>query len=128
SRTSGDVRLGSAKWAKADIDQVPVTNRDFMRTRPSCPRPAHPPALVLLSSALPLSCPLPIPPARAAGSCRPCYLPSRSVGVLAFVLNRALKRSSDGVAIKAIALIVHHHKKRCPDSGGMPGHLQGDIS
>jgi hypothetical protein len=30
SRTSGDVLLESAKWAKADIDQVAVTNRDFM--------------------------------------------------------------------------------------------------
>ena len=29
-RTSGDVRLESAKRAKADIDQVAVTNRDFM--------------------------------------------------------------------------------------------------
>jgi hypothetical protein len=27
-RTSGDDRLESAKWAKADIDQVAVTNRD----------------------------------------------------------------------------------------------------
>src|SRR5262245_13837216 len=35
SRTSGDVRLESAKWAKADIDQVAVTNRDFMGTRRS---------------------------------------------------------------------------------------------
>jgi hypothetical protein len=26
SRTSGDVRPESAKWAKADTDQVPVTN------------------------------------------------------------------------------------------------------
>ena len=26
--------LESAKWAKADIDQVAVTNRDFMSTRP----------------------------------------------------------------------------------------------
>ena len=30
SRTSRDVRLESAKRAKADIDQVAVTNRDFM--------------------------------------------------------------------------------------------------
>src|SRR5215467_16377084 len=37
SRTSGDVRLESAKWAKADTDQVPVTNRDFMSTRPRTP-------------------------------------------------------------------------------------------
>jgi len=29
SRTSGDVRLESANWVKADIDQVAVTNRDF---------------------------------------------------------------------------------------------------
>jgi hypothetical protein len=35
SRTSGDVRLESAKWAKADIDQVAVTNRNFMSTRPN---------------------------------------------------------------------------------------------
>jgi hypothetical protein len=35
SWTSGNVRLKSAKWAKADIDQVAVTNRDFMSTRPS---------------------------------------------------------------------------------------------
>jgi len=28
SRTSADVRLESAKWAKADIDQVAITNRD----------------------------------------------------------------------------------------------------
>ena len=41
SRTSGDVRLESAKWGKADIDQVAVTNRDFMSTRP---KPAHQPA------------------------------------------------------------------------------------
>src|SRR5215467_5588676 len=33
SRTSGDVRLESAKKAKADIGQV--TNRDFMSTRRS---------------------------------------------------------------------------------------------
>jgi hypothetical protein len=32
SRTSGDVRLESAKWAKADIDQVAVTDR--ARARP----------------------------------------------------------------------------------------------
>jgi hypothetical protein len=31
SRTSRDVRLESANWAKADIDQVAVTNRDFIR-------------------------------------------------------------------------------------------------
>jgi hypothetical protein len=30
SRTSGNIRLKSAKWAKAEIDQVTVTNRDFM--------------------------------------------------------------------------------------------------
>jgi hypothetical protein len=35
SRTSGDVRPKSAKWAEPDIDQVAVTNRDFMSTRPS---------------------------------------------------------------------------------------------
>jgi hypothetical protein len=35
SRTSRDVRLESAKWAKADIDQATVTNRDFMSARPS---------------------------------------------------------------------------------------------
>ena len=35
SRNSGDVRLESEKWAKADIDQMAVTNRDFMSTRPS---------------------------------------------------------------------------------------------
>ena len=35
SRTSRDVRLESAKWAKADIDQVAVTNRNVMSTRPS---------------------------------------------------------------------------------------------
>src|SRR5262245_6689959 len=35
SRTSRDVRLGSANWAKADIDKIAVTNRDFMSTRPS---------------------------------------------------------------------------------------------
>jgi hypothetical protein len=34
SRTSGDVRPESAKRAKADIDQVAVTNPDFMSTRP----------------------------------------------------------------------------------------------
>ena len=34
SRTSGNVRLGSAKWAKADINPVAVTNRDLMSTRP----------------------------------------------------------------------------------------------
>jgi hypothetical protein len=28
SRTSRDVRLESAKWAKADTNQVAVTNRD----------------------------------------------------------------------------------------------------
>jgi hypothetical protein len=33
-RTSGDLRPESAKWAKPDIDQVAVTNRDFMSTRP----------------------------------------------------------------------------------------------
>ena len=35
SRTSQDVRLESAKWGKADLDQVAVTNRNFMSTRPS---------------------------------------------------------------------------------------------
>jgi hypothetical protein len=35
SRTSRDVRRESVKWAKADIEQVAVTNRDFMSTRPS---------------------------------------------------------------------------------------------
>jgi len=35
SQTSGDVRLESAKRAKADIDLIAVTNRDFMGTRPS---------------------------------------------------------------------------------------------
>jgi hypothetical protein len=34
SRTSQDVRLESAKWGKADLDQV-VTNRNFMSTRPN---------------------------------------------------------------------------------------------
>ena len=34
SRTSQDVRLESAKWGKADLDQVAVTNRNFMSTRP----------------------------------------------------------------------------------------------
>ena len=34
SRTSRHVRYESAQWAKADIDQVTVTNRDFMSTRP----------------------------------------------------------------------------------------------
>ena len=33
SRTSQDVRLESAKWGKADLDQVAVTNRNFMSTR-----------------------------------------------------------------------------------------------
>src|SRR5262245_55702195 len=33
SLTSRDVRLGSAKWANADID--PVANCDFMSTRPN---------------------------------------------------------------------------------------------
>jgi hypothetical protein len=31
SRTSQDVRLESAKWGKADLDQVAVTNRNFMK-------------------------------------------------------------------------------------------------
>jgi hypothetical protein len=31
SLTSGDVRLESAMRANADIDQVAVTNRDFIR-------------------------------------------------------------------------------------------------
>jgi hypothetical protein len=35
SRTSGNVRLESAKWAKADIDQVAVADRGFMSTRPN---------------------------------------------------------------------------------------------
>src|SRR2546421_9960716 len=35
SRTTRDVRLESAKWAKADIDQIAVTNRDFISTRPN---------------------------------------------------------------------------------------------
>jgi hypothetical protein len=30
SRTSQDVRLESAKWGKADIDQVAVTSRNFL--------------------------------------------------------------------------------------------------
>jgi hypothetical protein len=30
SRTSGDVRLESAKWATSDLIQVAVSNRDFM--------------------------------------------------------------------------------------------------
>jgi hypothetical protein len=34
-RTSQDVRLELAKWGKADLDQVAVTNRNFMSTRPS---------------------------------------------------------------------------------------------
>jgi hypothetical protein len=34
TRTSQDVRLESAKWGKADLDQVAVTNRNFMSTRP----------------------------------------------------------------------------------------------
>jgi hypothetical protein len=34
SRTSRDVRIESAEWAKADIDQVTVTNPDFASTRP----------------------------------------------------------------------------------------------
>jgi hypothetical protein len=35
SPTSRDVRLESAKWAKADIEQVAVTNRDFVSTCPN---------------------------------------------------------------------------------------------
>jgi hypothetical protein len=35
SRTSGDVRLESANWAKADIDRVAVTNRDVVGARPN---------------------------------------------------------------------------------------------
>src|SRR5262245_47513740 len=35
SRTSRDVRLESAKWAEADIDQVAAPNRAFMSARPS---------------------------------------------------------------------------------------------
>ena len=34
SRTSENVRLESAKWAKADIDQVAVSNRDFYEYTP----------------------------------------------------------------------------------------------
>ena len=34
-RTSGDVRLESANWAKADIVRVAVTNRDFVGARPN---------------------------------------------------------------------------------------------
>ena len=34
SRTSQDVRLKSAKWGKADLDQVAVTSRNCMNTRP----------------------------------------------------------------------------------------------
>ena len=34
SRTSQDVRLESAKWGKADLDQVAVTSRNCMSTRP----------------------------------------------------------------------------------------------
>jgi hypothetical protein len=33
SRTSGDVQLESAKWAKRTLDQVAVTNRDFYEYR-----------------------------------------------------------------------------------------------
>src|SRR5262245_59542172 len=32
-RTSGDVRLESVKWVKADIDKVAVTNRDALIRR-----------------------------------------------------------------------------------------------
>ena len=35
SQSLRNVPLESAKWAKADIDQVAVTNRDFMSTRSS---------------------------------------------------------------------------------------------
>ena len=38
SRTSGDVRLESAKWTKADIDQVAVT-RDFYEYTSFCNGP-----------------------------------------------------------------------------------------
>jgi hypothetical protein len=38
SRTSRDVRLESAKWAKADNDPGRCPNRDFMSTRPSMMR------------------------------------------------------------------------------------------
>jgi hypothetical protein len=38
SRTSGDVRLESAEWAEADIDQIAVTTRDLMGTRPATRR------------------------------------------------------------------------------------------
>src|SRR6516164_2412795 len=31
--------LSSAKWAKADIDQVAVSHRNFMSTHPNLPRP-----------------------------------------------------------------------------------------
>src|SRR5215831_20750951 len=37
SRTSGDVRFESAEWARADIDQVAVTGRDFYEYK--LPRP-----------------------------------------------------------------------------------------
>src|SRR5262245_43354613 len=44
SRTLGGVRLEPARWAKADIDQVAVTNRVFMSCTPSTSsrRPADP--------------------------------------------------------------------------------------
>ena len=35
SRTSGDVRLKSAKRAQADIDQAAATTRDLMSARPN---------------------------------------------------------------------------------------------
>ena len=37
SRTSRDVRLESAEWGKADIDQIAVASRDFMSTHPKSP-------------------------------------------------------------------------------------------
>src|SRR6516162_2159587 len=33
SRTSGTVRFESAKWCQSGLDQVAVSNRDFMSTR-----------------------------------------------------------------------------------------------
>jgi hypothetical protein len=47
SRTSEDVRLESAKWANADVNQVAATNRDFMSTRPIqyCETATAPPPL-----------------------------------------------------------------------------------
>jgi NO-binding membrane sensor protein with MHYT domain len=48
-RTSGDVRLESAKWAKADVDQVAVTNPVFMSTRPKS-------VVIGIASAVPVFC------------------------------------------------------------------------